>query len=826
MAEEEQKKETEEQINERILDREIDTEMKESYLNYSMSVIVGRALPDVRDGLKPVHRRILYAMNGMSMFHNKPFKKSARIVGEVLGKYHPHGDTAVYDSMVRLAQPWSLRYPLIQGQGNFGSIDGDSAAAMRYTEARLNKLAEDMLEDIDKETIDFVDNFDGSLKEPSVLPSKFPNLLINGSSGIAVGMATNIPPHNMGEVIDATVSIIDKPEVSVEEIMRHLKGPDFPTGGIICGKNGIINAYTTGKGRVVVRSKYHIEEEKGKKKIVVDEIPYMVNKAETIQHIANLVRDKKLSGISDLRDESDREGMRIVIDLKGDANPEIVINHLFKHTRMQTTFGIIMLALVDNKPKILDIKELLENYVDHRKIVVIRRIKFELKKSEERAHILEGIIKALDNVDLAVKLIRGAKTISDARTALMDNFSITGIQANAILDLKLQKLASMEQEKIKKEHKELIELIEKLKAILASEEKIYGIIKKELLDLKQEYNDDRRTEISGEEMTELNMEDLVEEEDMVITVTARGYIKRQSLDSYKQQKRGGIGIIAANTREEDFIKDIFIANTHSYLLFFTDKGKVYWLKGYYIPEGSRQSQGKAIVNLLQLGKEEKITTYIPLKEFTKGDFLIMVTKKGIIKKTTLESFSNPRRGGIIAVNLQSDDKLVDVLLTDGNQQILLSTKKGMAIKFDEKNIRPVGRSAMGVRGIRLRSEDEVIGVIIAEDSKTLLTVTENGYGKRTKISDYRLIGRGGVGVINIITSERNGNVVSVMSIEDNIEFMTITRKGIAIRTNSSGVSVIGRNTQGVRIMKLREGDKVVSATKIKREEEEGTEEEV
>lgn len=820
MTEESKAKEGKEHKNyEKIIPREIELEMKESYLNYSMSVIVGRALPDVRDGLKPVHRRILYAMNQMGMFHNKPFKKSARIVGETLGKFHPHGDTAVYDSLIRMAQPFSLRYPLIHGQGNIGSIDGDPPAAMRYTEARLNRLSEEMLEDIDKDTVDFVDNFDGSLKEPTVLPSKLPNLLVNGSSGIAVGMATNIPPHNIGEVIDATLNIIDNPEISVEQIMHYLKGPDFPTGGIICGRNGIINAYTTGRGRIIVKAKYRIEEKKEKKNIIVEEIPYMVNKAEMIQDMANLIREKKITGISDLRDESDREGMRIVIRLKNDANPEVVINHLFKRTRMQTTFGIIMLALVDNKPKILNIKEVLENFILHRKNVVTRRNMFELKKSEERAHILEGIIKALNNVDLTIKLIRAANTIGDARNAIIENFGITEIQANAILDLKLQRLASLEREKIRNEHKGLLELIEKLKAVLASSEKIYSIIKDELIELKDKYNDKRRTEISNEEVTELNMEDLVEEEDMVITVTARGYIKRQSMSLYRKQRRGGIGIIAAGTREEDFIKDIFIANTHSYLLFFTDKGKVYWLKVYYIPEGSRQSHGKAIVNLLNLEKNEKITACIPIRRFTKGDYLIMATKKGIIKKTALESYSNPRRSGIIAVNLRDNDRLVDVVLTDGHQQILLATKKGVAVKFYEKDVRSVGRNATGVIGVRLRQNDEVIGMIIAEDNKTLLTLTENGYGKRTKIIEYRLINRGGKGVINIIRSERNGDVVAVLSVAENEEFMTITRNGIAIRTNSSGVSVIGRNTQGVRIMKLREGDRLVGATKIKHGEE-------
>jgi DNA gyrase subunit A len=784
--------------NEKVVPREIEAEMKESYLNYSMSVIVGRALPDVRDGLKPVHRRILFAMNDMGMHHNKPFKKSARIVGEVLGKYHPHGDVAVYDSLVRLTQDFSLRYPLIEGQGNFGSIDGDNAAAMRYSEARLNKLAEEMLEDIDKETVKFVDNFDSSLKEPSVLPAKLPNLLVNGSSGIAVGMATNIPPHNLREVADAAIAVIDNPETSVEEIMEYVKGPDFPTGGIICGRNGIYNAYATGKGRIIVRAKYNIEENKGKKSIIISEIPYMVNKAEMIKNIADLVRDKKIIGIDDLRDESDREGMRIVIELKSDATPEVTVNQLYKHTRLQVTFGIIMLALVDNKPQILDIKEMLEEYIKHRKDVVTKRTQFELKKAEERAHILEGIIKALNNVDLAIKLIKASRTVADARHSLIANFQITEMQANAILDLKLQKLASMEQESIKKEHSELVELIKKLQRILSDVREIFRIIKHELIELKLKYGDERKTEITNEEMTEIDYEDLVDEEEQVITVTSRGYIKRQTISSYRQQRRGGIGIIAASTKEEDYISDIFIANTHSYLLFFTDKGKVYWLKAYYLPEGSRHSQGKAIVNLLQLEQGENITAYIPIKEFSPGQYLVMATKTGIIKKTSLDAYSNPRKGGIIAVNLQEGDKLIDVMLTDGRQEIVLATKKGIAVRFDENDVRAVGRNSIGVIGIRLHEGDEVIGMIAVEQGKSLLTITENGYGKRTDLEEYHAINRGGQGVINIITNERNGNVVTILPIGNDEEFMTITKDGVAIRIPASGISVIGRNTQEIR----------------------------
>ncbi len=804
---------TEEANQEKILPREIEEEMKQSYLNYSMSVIVGRALPDVRDGLKPVHRRILFAMHDTGMFQNKPFKKSARIVGEVLGKYHPHGDTAVYDSLVRLAQTFSMRYPLIQGQGNFGSVDGDAPAAMRYTESRLNKLAEEMLADIDKETVDFVDNFDGSLQEPSILPSRLPNLLVNGSSGIAVGMATNIPPHNVSEVIDASIALIDNPDMAIEDIMKILTGPDFPTGGVICGRNGITNAYMTGRGKIVVRARHHIEEHKGRKSIIVTEIPYMVNKAELIQAIAALVRDKRLTGISDLRDESDRDGMRIVFELKTDAQEEMVVNQLFKHSRLQSTFGVIILALVDNKPRILTIRDLLSNYIAHRKNVVERRARFELKKAQERAHILEGIIIALKDIDSCIALIKAATDIADARTQLVSAFKLTEIQANAILDLKLQKLASLEQEKIRQEHRGLLEQIQTLLGILADEQKIYGIIRQELSELKDKYADPRRTGISEEEMTDLDMEDLVEKEEMVITVTSRGYIKRQSVDSYRQQKRGGIGVIAAQAKEEDFIRDIFIANTHSYLLFFTDKGRVYWLKSYYIPEGSRQSSGKAIVNLLDIEQDEKITSYIPIMEFTAGKYLIMATKKGMVKKTDLELYSRPRKGGIIAVNLIETDRLADVRLTDGNQQIILATQSGMAVRFNENDVRGVGRNSIGVRGIRLRPGDEICSMVIADDTKTLLTITENGFGKRTKVSDYRLINRGGSGVINIITSERNGKVVGVLVV-DNEEFMTITRQGIAIRTSAKDISIIGRNTLGVRIMKLREGDKVVSMARI------------
>jgi DNA gyrase subunit A len=805
--------EKQQEPEQKIVPKLIEEEMKQSYLDYSMSIIVGRALPDVRDGLKPVHRRILFAMNEMGMFHNKPFKKSARIVGEVLGKYHPHGDTAVYDSMVRLTQPFSLRYPLVQGQGNFGSVDGDNAAAMRYTEARLNKLAEEMLQDIDKKTVKFVDNFDGSLKEPTALPSKIPNLLVNGSSGIAVGMATNIPPHNMGEVIDATIAQIDNPEMTIKELMQYVKGPDFPTGALICGRNGIVNAYNTGRGKITVRAKVTQEEHR----IIITEIPYMVNKAQTIEEIANQVRDKKIDGISDIRDESDREGMRIVIELRKDANQEVVLNQLYKHSRLQTTFGVIMLALVDNQPKVLNLRELIQNYIDYRKLVIKKRTQFELQEAQDKAHILEGLIVAINNIDPVIKLIKESNEVAQARSALISNYSITEKQANAILDMKLQRLASMEQEKIKKDHAELLRLIEELKAILASEQKISEIIKNELLETREKYADNRRTQILDVETTELNMEDLIKEEEMVVTITHSGYIKRIPIDSYKQQNRGGKGVIAATTKEEDFIEDIFVANTHSYVLFFTDKGQVHWLKVYYIPEGSRQAKGKAIVNLIKLDKDEKVTAFILVKEFDPQRYLLMVTKKGLVKKTNLSEFSRPRNSGIRALELEPNDKLMGVKLTDGSRQVIIATKDGMAVKFGENDVRSMGRTAKGVRGIKLKGDDEVIGTVIGADEKTLLTITENGYGKRTKISEYRLISRGGSGVRNIICSERNGKVASIKSVNGGDDIMLISKQGIAIRTNASGISVIGRNTQGVRLMKISPEDIVVAAAKIAKE---------
>jgi len=814
MAEAEQPKKQD--IKEKIISREIEDEMKSSYLDYSMSVIVSRALPDVRDGLKPVHRRILYAMYKMKMFYNRPFKKSARIVGEVLGKYHPHGDTAVYDSLVRMTQDFSLRYPLIKGQGNFGSVDGDSAAAMRYTEAKLDRMASEMIQDIDKKTVKFVPNFDASLKEPSFLPSKLPNLLINGSSGIAVGMATNVPPHNLTEVVDGAVMLINNPNINISDLMTVIKGPDFPTAGIILGKNGIKDAYVTGKGRIVVRARSFIEEGKKRNMIIISEIPYMVNKSLLIEEIANLVRDKKITGIQDIRDESDRDGMRIVIILKSEANSDIVLNQLYKHTNMQTTFGVIMLALVDNEPVILNLKELLVHYINHRRNIVKRRTKFDLNNAEERAHIIEGLLVALNNIDVVVETVKKSRDVDIAKQALISGFKLTEVQAQAILEMRLQRLTGLEQEKLKQEHSDLLKLILELKAILADEKKVLDIIKKELAELKEKFGDKRKTEIIEGVQEHIDVEDMIKPEECVITITHSGYIKRLPVDTYKSQRRGGKGIIAATAREEDFIEDLFIANTHDYILFFTNKGKVKWLKVYEIPESSRQAKGGAIVNLLKFTEGERISAYVPIKEF-KG-YLMMATNKGIVKKTPLELFSRPREGGITAIKLLENEYLVDVKLVKGDEQVIIASKNGMAVKFKESDVNPMGRNSHGVRGIRLREGDSVIGMVIAEDTETLLTITENGFGKRTMVSEYRLVGRGGVGVKNILCSERNGSVVGIQSVKDQDELMFISQKGIVIRVKALDISSIGRATQGVTIMKLEEGDKVVGVAKVVEEE--------
>ncbi len=809
---------------ENIIGREIEDEMKQSYLDYSMSVIVGRALPDVRDGLKPVHRRILYTMQQGGLLHNKPFKKSANVVGNCMAKFHPHGDAAIYDSLVRMAQPFAMRYPLVDGQGNFGSIDGDSAAAMRYTEARMQKISEELLQDIEKNTVKFIPNFDNSTKEPTVLPAKTPNLLINGSSGIAVGMATNIPPHNIKEVCEGVMKIIDNPDIKIKELIETIKGTDFPTGGEIQGTKGIFEAFRNGKGRVVIRSKSHIEEEKNKTKIIVTEIPYMVNKALLLEQIAYLVKEKRIIGITDLRDESDRDGMRVVIELSKGANPDIILNQLYKHSRLQDSFGINMLALVDNTPKLMGIREILKNFLQHRQIVVRKRTEFDLEKAKERAHILEGLIIALKDIDNIIQKIKKSKDVHEALKVLMTDYDLSEAQGKAILDMKLQKLASLEQEKIRKEHAELISIIEKLKTILDDENEILNIIKDELRDMISKYGDERRTGIvAAESDIFIEEEDMIDEEDMIVTITHSGYIKKLPTETYREQRRGGKGVIAAGKKDEDFVEDIFVANTHDFMMFFTNKGKVHWLKVYQIPTASRQARGTAIVNLLNLEKEEKVTAFINVNDFTKN-FLVMATERGIVKKTSLKAFSRPRKGGIIALNLEENDELISVKLTDGNKNLIIATDNGMAVRFRESNVRDMGRTARGVRGIKLREGAKVIGMVIGDESRSLLTVTENGYGKRTKITEYRLINRGGIGVANIKCTERNGKVVIIKSVVGNEGVVIITKQGIGIRVPINGISEIGRNTQGVRIIKLGQGDNVVAAAKIDTEEEEEKEE--
>ncbi|MEE8167301.1 MAG: DNA gyrase subunit A [Candidatus Hydrothermarchaeales archaeon] len=802
-----------------IVPVKIEDEMKKSYIDYAMSVIVGRALPDVRDGLKPVHRRILYAMHELGMTHNKPHKKSARIVGEVLGKYHPHGDTAVYDALVRMVQDFSMRYPLIDGQGNFGSVDGDSAAAMRYTEVRLARAAEEMLVDIDKDTVNFTPNFDESLQEPSVLPARLPNLLLNGSSGIAVGMATNIPPHNLGELVDATIKLIDDQEVSIEELMEVLKGPDFPTGASIFGVGGIRDAYTTGRGSIRLRAKAAIDEIKGRNAIIVTEIPYMVNKAKLVEDIAALVRDKKVEGIHDLRDESDRDGMRIVIELKGNAIPEIVLNQLYKHTQMANTFGVINLAIVEGEPRVLNLKDILFEYIKHRKNVVTRRSKFELDKAEARAHILEGLRIALENIDEIIKTIKKSADADSARTALVSSFPLSKVQAQAILDMRLQRLTALEREKIDQEHKELLERIAWLKEVLASEAKVLGIIKEELSEVREKYADPRRTEIV-EAAPELTVEDLIPREDMVVTITETGYVKRLPVTSYRMQRRGGKGIIGMETKEEDVVTDVFVASTHDYVLFFSSKGKVYWVKVYEMPPAGRYSKGKAIVNLLRIESDERITANIPVKEFEEGRFLFMATKNGRVKKTPLSAYSNPRKGGIIALTLVKGDELVAVEMTDGTRDISLGTRYGKAIRFHETDVRSMGRGAQGVKGITLRKKDEVIGMNVVKEEFALLAVTENGYGKRTKFENYPIQRRGGKGVINIIPSVRNGPVIGIVEVSDEDVLIVTSAEGVVIKLPVNGISLVGRNTQGVRVMRLNKGDKVGAMTKVVPEDQE------
>ncbi|MFH1406436.1 MAG: DNA gyrase subunit A [Candidatus Omnitrophota bacterium] len=805
---------------EKIVPVYLEAEMKDSYINYAMSVIVGRALPDVRDGLKPVHRRILYAMNELSLQHNKPYKKSARIVGDTLGRYHPHGDVAVYDTLVRMVQDFSMRYPLVDGQGNFGSIDGDAPAAMRYTEARLSEIASEILVDIDEETVDFVPNFDGSMKEPVIMPTKLPTLLINGSSGIAVGMATNIPPHNLNEIADAAIMMIETPDVTIKQLMRAVKGPDFPTGGIIYGMDGVREAYQTGRGLLKVQAKANVESQKsGKEFIIITEIPYQVNKASLLETIANLVNAKKIDGITDLRDESDKDGMRMVIELRRDANAQIVLNQLYKHTQLSTTFGVIMLALVDGSPRVLNLKQLIEKHIEHRKDIIIRRTKFELKKAQERAHILEGLKIALANLDKIIKLIKSSKNPAAAKEALMDEFDLTGVQAQAILDMQLSKLTSLEREKLEEEYIGLLKKIEIFKAILASEKKVLDLIKEELQALKKKYGDERRTEIIAE-ATDFEIEDLIAEEDVVITISHSGYIKRLPISGYRKQRRGGVGVTAVDMKEEDFAEHLFIASTHDYILFFTDKGRVYWLKVFEIPQAGRTAKGKAIVNLIQLQSQEQVRALVAAREFKEGEYLVMATKLGLIKKTGLASYGNPRKGGIIAITLEKDDELIGVGRTDGEKELLLATKEGKSVRFPEKQVRDMGRGAKGVRGIRLGKKDEVVGMEIVKEDETILTFTEGGFGKRSKLSEYRKQSRGGKGIINIKVTKKNGTVVGIKTVSDKDEIMIITQTGMIVRTPVKDIRTIGRSTQGVRVISIKEKDRVASIATVVPEDQE------
>ena len=798
----------------------IEDEMKKSYMDYAMSVIIGRALPDVRDGLKPVHRRILFAMNELNNDWDKPYKKSARIVGDVIGKYHPHGDMAVYDSIVRMAQDFSLRYPLIDGQGNFGSVDGDPPAAMRYTEIRMAKLAGELLADIDKETIAFVPNYDESLVEPVVLPSKFPNLIVNGSSGIAVGMATNIPPHNLVETINALISVIGNPDIDVNELMTHVPGPDFPTGAFIYGKEGIRQAYETGRGVIQLRARAIIERDrKGEREnIVITELPYQTNKAKLIEKIAELVENKDIEGISTIRDESDREGMRVVIELKRNEIAEVILNQLYKHTQMQTSFGIILLAIHQNQPKLLSLKEMLQFFIQHRQEVVTRRIRFDLKKAEARAHILDGLKKALDQIDAVIATIRASKTPKEAKDRLIERFSFSDEQAQAILDMRLQRLTNLEQRKIIEEYEELIKLINRLRAILSSEQLILNVIKEELLSIRDTYGDPRQTEIV-DIAPEIRIEDLIAEEDMVVTITHTGYIKRSPISLYRSQHRGGKGKVGINMKEEDFVEDLFIASTHDYILFFTDAGKIHWMKVHEIPQAGRLTRGKAIVNLLNLSPQEKVTAILPLKEFSEGKFITFMTRGGVIKRTALEAYSNPRTGGIIAINLDEGDELISTKLTDGKLNLFIGTKMGKAIHFPEDQVREIGRTARGIRGIRLSKDDEVVGMEAVLPHTSILTVTEHGYGKRSLASEYRIQNKGGTGIFTVKRTLKTGNVVAIRTIVDEDELMLISSKGKIIRLKAADIPVQGRSTQGVRLIDLEEGEKVVGVARLAEKEE-------
>ena len=802
----------------------IEDEMKKSYLDYAMSVIVGRALPDVRDGLKPVHRRILFGMHEMGVEWNKPHKKSARVVGDVMGKYHPHGDSAIYDAITRMVQDFSLRYPLIDGQGNFGSIDGDSPAAMRYTEVRLARLAGETLRDIEKETVDFIPNYDESTQEPTVLPAAIPNLIINGSTGIAVGMATNMPPHNLTEVIDALLYVIKKPDASVKELMRFVTGPDFPTGGFIHGRKGIIDAYTTGRGSVQVRAKAQIEKNPrtNRQAIVITEIPYMVNKTRLIEAIAGLARDKKIEGISDVRDESDRDGMRVVVDLKRDEVAEVILNNLYMHTQMKTSFGVINLAIVNGQPKVLPLAKLLNEFVKFRREVVTRRTVFELKKARERAHILEGLKIAIDNIDAVIKLIRASKGPAEAKAGLMKNFNLSEIQSQAILEMRLSRLTALERDKIIAEYKEVLKLIQSLEEILASETLLMDVICGELKEIKERFGDERRTQIM-DEAAEITLEDIIAEEDMIVTITSNGYIKRNPTSLFKIQRRGGKGKMGMTAKEEEFVSDMFIASTHSYILFFTDKGKAYSLKVYDIPQAGRAAKGKAIVNILNLTQDEKITAFLPVREFTEGKYIVMATAHAVIKKSDIMSFSNIRSGGLIAVNLDEGDSLISARLTDGKTDIFLGTRDGQAIRFNEDEVRETGRLARGVKGMRLAEGDRVVSMETVEEGTTVLTVTEHGYGKRTDFAEYRGQGRGGSGLINIKITDKNGPVAAIVKVRDTDELMISTSVGKIIRIAMKGVTVIGRNTQGVKLMDIEKDEKITGIAPIAEKEEESDE---
>jgi DNA gyrase subunit A len=807
---------------ERILPRLIEDEMRESFIDYSMSVIVARALPDVRDGLKPVHRRILYAMSELGLVPGRPYKKSATVVGEVLGKYHPHGDTAVYDSLVRMVQDFSLRYPLVDGQGNFGSVDGDPAAAYRYTEARLTAIALEMLADIDKQTVPFVANFDDRLEEPTVLPSKFPNLLVNGTSGIAVGMATNIPPHNLREVGEAVRYLVDNPECDLKELRKIIKGPDFPTGGFIYGREGIKECYETGRGRIVMRARAVIEEKEssGKQQIVVTEIPFQVNKSRLVEQIADHVRDKRIDGISDLRDESDRDGMRIVIELKRDANTEVVLNQLYKHTQMQTTFGAIMLALVDGAPKIMGLKEMLQHFVDHRHAVITKRTEFDLAGAQAREHILEGLKIAVDHIDEVIKIIRGSPDVETADAALRERFKLSERQSKAILDMRLAKLTGLEREKLEEELKEVRALIKELKAILASRERRMTILKEELQQLETKFGDERRTEIVADQ-GDFTIEDLIAEEDMVITISHAGYIKRIPVTTYRRQRRGGRGLAGMGTKEEDWVEHLFIASTHDYVLFFTQNGQLYWLKVYDVPQGGRAARGKPIINLIQIKPEERIAAFVAVRAFDDQHFLMFATATGTVKKTVLSAYGNPRASGINAINIEPGDELIDVQITDGSNDVVLATRHGMSIRFHEHDVREMGRATTGVRGIELESGDRVIGMVVIRRDATLLVVTANGLGKRSELAEYRVQRRGGKGIITLKRTEKTGEIVALKEVLPEDELMMITRHGVIIRVPVEGIRVIGRNTQGVRVMNLDEGDSVMDVARVVKEEENG-----